>query len=83
MKLERKHAVVLLAIAAWNVITYVRFIKALAGTEGRPTGYYVAHTILIVVNLLIAALLGTWGVRAYKASRISPSESSPVQNSSV
>lgn len=69
MKLERKHALVLLGIAIWNVVTYVRFIKALADTEGRPTGYYVAHTILIVVNLLIAALLGTWGVRAYRASQ--------------
>ena len=76
MKLERKHALVLLAIAAWNVITYLRFIKALMDTEGRPTGYYVAHTILVIVNLLIAALLGTRGVRAYKASKAS--QSSPV-----
>lgn len=81
MKLERKHAVVLLAIAAWNVITYARFIKALADTEGRPTGYYVAHTILIIVNMLIAALLGTWGVRAYKAARTAESEA--PQSSSV
>ncbi|MEV0796788.1 MULTISPECIES: SCO4848 family membrane protein [unclassified Kribbella] len=69
MKLERKHALVLLGIAVWNVVTYVTFIKNLAATEGRPTGYYVAHTILIVVNLLIAVLLGTWGVRAYKAAQ--------------
>ena len=69
MKLERKHALVLLGIAIWNVVTYVTFIKNLAATEGRPTGYYVAHTVLIVVNLLIAALLGTWGVRALKAAR--------------
>ncbi|MER7244213.1 hypothetical protein [Kribbella sp. NPDC000426] len=76
MKLERKHALVLLAIAAWNVITYLRFIKALIDTEGRPTGYYVAHTILVIVNLLIAVMLGTWGVRAYKAAKAS--QSSPV-----
>jgi hypothetical protein len=76
VKLERKHALVLLAIAAWNVITYLRFIKALMDTEGRPTGYYVAHTILVIVNLLIAVLLGTWGVRAYKAAKAS--QSSPV-----
>ena len=69
VKLERKHALVLIAIAVWNVVTYVTFIKNLAGTEGRPTGYYVAHTVLIVVNLFIAGLLGTWGLRAYKASR--------------
>ncbi|MFG1912976.1 SCO4848 family membrane protein [Kribbella sp. NPDC048928] len=80
MKLERKHAYVLLGIAAWNVVTYLRFIKALMDTEDRPTGYYVAHTILIIVNLLIAALLGTWGVRAYKAAK---APVSPGQNSSV
>jgi len=69
VKLERKHALVLLGIAVWNVVTYATFIKNLAATEGRPTGYYVAHTVLIAVNLLIAALLGTWGVRAFRASR--------------
>ena len=78
MKLERKHALVLLGIAVWNVVTYLRFIKALVDTEGRPTGYYVAHTILIIVNLLIAALLGTWGVRAYKAAQVSAAQNSTV-----
>lgn len=69
MKLERKHALVLIGIAVWNVVTYVTFIKNLAGTEGRPTGYYVAHTVLIIVNLLIAVLLGTWGYRALRAEK--------------
>ena len=70
MRFERKHAVVLLLIAAWNVVTYARFTKALVDTqEDRPTGYYVAHSILIVVNILIAAVLGRWGWQALKASR--------------
>jgi hypothetical protein len=69
VKLERKHALVLIGIAVWNVVTYVTFIKNLAGTSGRPTGYYVAHTILIIVNLFIAGLLGSWGYKAYKASK--------------
>jgi len=73
VKLERKHALVLLGIAIWNVVTYLRFIKALVDTEDRPTGYYVAHTILIIVNLVIAAVLGTWGVKAYKAAKVSSS----------
>jgi len=73
VRLERKHALVLLGIAIWNVVTYLRFIKALVDTEDRPTGYYVAHTILIVVNLVIAAVLGTWGVRAYKAAKVTSS----------
>lgn len=72
MKLERRHAVLLLAIAAWNVLTYATFTKNLAeaasGGEDRPTGYFVAHAILIVVNLLIAGVLAVLGWRAWNAA---------------
>ena len=69
MKLERRHALVLLGIAVWNVVTYAQFTKALATTEeDRPTGYYVAHSVLIVVNLVIAGVLGRWGWRALRTS---------------
>ena len=47
MKIQRKHAVLFLAIAAWNVLTYATFTKNLAAAhasgEDRPTGYWVAH----------------------------------------
>ena len=33
MKLERKHALVLLAVAVWNVVTYAQFTKALVQTK--------------------------------------------------
>lgn len=70
MKLERKHSLFLLAVAVWNVLTCARFTKALVQTEeDRPTGYYVAHSVLIVVNLLIAAVLGRWGWRALRSDR--------------
>jgi hypothetical protein len=70
VKFERKHAVVLLLVAVWNVLTYAQFTKALIGTEeDRATGYYVAHAILIVVNVVIAAVLGRWGWQALKATR--------------
>ena len=70
MKLERKHALVLLAIAAWNVLTYAQFTKALIDTEeDRPTSYFVAHGVLIVVNVFIAVVLGRWGFRALRAAR--------------
>lgn len=70
MKLERRHALVLLAIAVWNVLTYAQFTRALATTEeDRPPAYYVAHSVLIVVNMVIAVVLGRWGVKALKASR--------------
>jgi hypothetical protein len=70
VKLERKHAVVLLLVAIWNVLTYARFTKALVDTqEDRPTGYYVAHSILIVVNVVIAVVLGRWGWQALRAGK--------------
>lgn len=70
MKLERKHAYVLLAIAVWNLVSYAQFTRALATTEeDRPTAYFVAHGVLIVVNVLIGLLLGRWGWRALRASR--------------
>lgn len=69
MRFERKHALVLIAIAIWNVLTWARFIVALVDTSGRPTGYYVAHSVLIVVNFAIAGLLGTWGWKALRAQR--------------
>ena len=71
MKLERKQALVLLAIAAWNVVTYAQFTKALINTEeDRPTAYFVAHGVLIVVNLIIAVVLGRWGLRALRSERV-------------
>ena len=69
MRLQRKHAAVLLGVAVWNVVTWTTFARNLAATEGRPTGYYVAHTGLIVVNIGIAAVLGTMGLRAWRAAR--------------
>ena len=67
MKLERKHGTVLVLVAVWNWLTYARFTKALVATEEeRPKAYYVAHSVLIVVNLAIGGLLGSWGVRALR-----------------
>jgi hypothetical protein len=72
VKLERKHAVLFLAIALWNVLSYANFAKNLyetwSGGEDRSTGYYVAHLVLIVVNLLIAGVLGRLGWRAWRAT---------------
>ncbi|MFC5176044.1 SCO4848 family membrane protein [Nocardioides taihuensis] len=73
MKFERKHALLLLAVAVWNVVTFGNFAKNLwsayeAGEE-RATGYWVAHTLLIVGNFVIAGLLGALGLKALRASR--------------
>ena len=73
MRFERKHAFLLLAVAVWNVVTFGNFAKnlynAYAAGEDRATGYWVAHTVLIVGNFVIAALLGGLGLKALRASK--------------
>lgn len=73
MKLARKHAVVLWLISAWNVLSYANFARNLyeawAGGEDRSTGYFVAHIVLIVVNLAIAVYLALLGRRIWRAER--------------
>lgn len=69
MTVSRRLAVFLLAVAAWNLVTWSTFIRNLAATEGRPTGYYVAHAVLIAVNLGIAVVLATVGWRALQRRR--------------
>ncbi|WP_104106021.1 hypothetical protein [Nocardioides sp. 616] len=73
MRFERRHAVLLLTVAAWNVFSFGNFARnlwaAYEGGEDRATGYWVAHTILIVVNFAIAAVLGSLGWKAWRATR--------------
>lgn len=73
MRFERRHAVLLLAVAAWNTLTYAMFTRnllaAAASGEDRPAGYFVAHAVLIVVNLVIAAVLARLGVRSWRATQ--------------
>jgi hypothetical protein len=82
VRFERKHAVLLLAIAVWNVWTYVTFAKNLAAAhaagEDRPVAYWVAHVVLIVVNLVIAVVLARLGVRAWRATRSPKRDDQPV-----
>ncbi|MDF9716804.1 hypothetical protein INN71_08145 [Nocardioides sp. ChNu-153] len=73
MRFERKHAVLLLAVAVWNVVTFGNFARNLASAwsagEERATGYWVAHSVLVVVNVLIAVVLGRLGLQALRATR--------------
>jgi hypothetical protein len=70
--LTRRHAALFLAIAAWNVLSYANFARNLweawSAGEDRTTGYYVAHIVLIVVNLTIAVVLGRLGIRAWRSA---------------
>lgn len=70
--LTRRHAVLFLAIAAWNVLSYANFAQNLwesySSGEDRPAAYYVAHVVLIVVNVVIAAVLARLGVKAWRGA---------------
>ena len=48
MKFERKHAVLLLAVAVWNVVTFGTFAKnlwaAYESGEDRATGYWTTRS---------------------------------------
>lgn len=72
MRFERRHAVLLLAVAAWNVVSFGNFARNLWNAydsgEERATGYWVAHSVLIVVNFAIAAVLGGLGWKAWRAT---------------
>ena len=73
MSLERKHGWVLLGIAAWNVVIWLTFAKNLSAAysagEDRATGYWVAHTVLIVVGLVTAVVLARLGRRVLRPTR--------------
>ena len=70
MTLGRRHGWLLLAIAAWNVVIWLTFAKnlhaAYADGEDRATAYWVAHSVLIVVDLVIAVVLTRLGLRLLK-----------------
>jgi hypothetical protein len=72
MSLERRHAWLLLGVALWMLVTRSMFIKnlseAYAAGEDRPDGYWIAHSVLIVVNLVVAAVLGRLGWKALRSA---------------
>jgi hypothetical protein len=72
VKIERRHAVLFLVLAVWNVVIWTTFARNLgeahARGEDRPNGYWVAHLVLIVVNLVVAGILGRLGVQAWRAT---------------
>lgn len=72
MTFERRHAWLLLGVALWMLVTWSMFIKnlseAYAAGEDRPGGYWVAHSVLIVVNLVIAAILARLGWKIRRAT---------------
>ena len=73
MTLGKRLAWLLIGVGIWNFWVWGTFIKNLAAAHSRgeqhPDGYYVAHSILIVVDLLIGAVLLWVGIRALRAAK--------------
>lgn len=72
--LTRRAGLFLLGVAVWNLVTYAMFTRNLFFNDSpdepdRPTGYYVAHTVLIIVNMAIAIVLAPLGWRVLQAHR--------------
>lgn len=71
MQLTRKHGLFLLGLSVWNFITWGMFTKNLYSAhtsgESRPTGYWIAHTMLIVINLLLGGVLAAWGAKVLRS----------------
>ena len=61
MRAQRPLAWFLVAVVGWNLLTWTMFARNLAEAhaagEDRPQGYWIAHTVLIIVNLVITAVL--------------------------
>lgn len=72
MALTRRHGWTLLTIAAWNVFIWLTFARNLRAAyvdgEDRATGYWVAHTVLIVVGLVIAVVLTRIGLAVLRTT---------------
>ena len=71
MQLQRKHGLFLLGVAVWNFITWGMFTKNLyaahASGEDRPAGYWIAHTVLIVINLVLGGVFAAWGAKVLRS----------------
>jgi hypothetical protein len=73
MKVERKHGWLLVGVAVWNLVIWATFAKNLAAAhssgEDRPQGYWIAHSVLIVVDLAIGLVLGRLGLKILRSPR--------------
>ena len=73
MTFSKKHAWLLIGVGIWNFFIWITFAKNLSAAHSRgedhPTGYWVAHTMLIVVDLVIGAVLVGVGLKALRTSK--------------
>ncbi|GAB2968286.1 SCO4848 family membrane protein [Nocardioides montaniterrae] len=73
MTIGRKHGWFLVGVAIWSFVIWGRFIKALLDEHAKgtpePHGYYAAHTVLIIINMILGLVFLVWGVRVLRGSR--------------
>ncbi|SFC73743.1 hypothetical protein SAMN04487968_110114 [Nocardioides terrae] len=73
MTFSKKHAWLLIGVGIWNFFIWITFAKNLSAAHSRgedhPSGYWIAHTVLIVVDLVIGAILATVGLRALRSAK--------------
>ncbi len=71
MQMQRKHGLFLLGVAVWNFITWGMFSKNLyaahSAGEDRPAGYWIAHSVLIVINLVLGGTFAAWGAKVLRS----------------
>lgn len=73
MRLGRRDGWFFAAVTVWGLFSWTMFARNLASAyaagEDRPTGYWVAHTVLIVVNLVLTAVFGAYAWRTLRGTR--------------
>ena len=74
MRLTKKDGALLLFVGVWNVVIWSNFAKNLVKTakdpeQSRPKPYYIAHAVLVVVDVILGGLLGKLGVKALLGRR--------------
>ncbi|MET9063779.1 SCO4848 family membrane protein [Streptosporangium sandarakinum] len=67
MQMSRKIAGFLVGVAAFMIFEWINLGFNLA--DGHPTSFYVVHGVLVAVNILLALVIGTIGVRGLRGPR--------------
>lgn len=72
MKTDKQQGLILFGIGVWNLAIWSNFAKNIVNTakdpeQSRPKPYYIAHAVLIVVDVLLGGLLIKLGVERFLA----------------
>jgi len=75
MRLERRYGWFLVGVAGWSFVIWATFAKNLydawSDGEDRAQGYWIAHSVLIVVSVVLAVFIARLGLRVLRGDRAS------------